>query len=201
MRSRPPPDNEAKRAVAAAVRPILAPLGLKQKGHSRHWIGDQRYWLALVEFEPDGAHAKVGAQFLWSAESHLVFDHGRRIEAATAEALARQAAGEIVTLRQTFASVADIARHFSEAADGGDWPLFHRAVATALAGDTTLARDLFARLAAKPAASDWQKKLHADASDLARHLPDAPAFRAAIAETINRARALHGLAADAGCLA
>jgi hypothetical protein len=195
MRSRVPVDIAAKHALAAAARPVLVPLGLKQKGHSRHWIADCGCWIVIVEFEPAGFFAKVGAQFLWSADGHLLFDYGLRIGGLTVEDLARRAGDEAAAIRQKFASVSDIARHFAASPSDEFWPLYHRAVATALAGEVDAALPLFARLAEKPAMRDWQQKLQADASGLARHLPDQAAFRAAIAAVIDRARALHGLPA------
>ena len=189
---------------AAAARPVLTPLGCHQKGHSRYWIADQRSWIVLVEFQPGsvagGPYANVGAQFLWCAEGHLLFDYGRRISGFAPDELAREAAAEIVAIRQKFTSVADIARHFAATPSDEYWPLYHRAVATALAGEIDAAKSLFARLAAKSATRDWQAKLQADAASLARHLPNEAEFRAAVAAVIARARALLGLPADPSCL-
>jgi hypothetical protein len=190
-----------RRALADAARPVLAPLGLKQKGHSRHWIGDERCWIVLVELVPDGeVCAKVGAQFLWCAEGHLLFDYGRRIAGLAPDELARATAAEVAAVRRKFMSPAKIARHFAAAPSDEPWPLYHRAVATALAGEIDAATSLFARLAAKPATRDWQTNMQADAAALARHLPDLGDFRAAVAAVVTRARALLGLPADAACL-
>ena len=205
MRSRAPADSEAKRLLAEAARPALTPIGCRQKGHSRYWIADERSWIALVEFQPGsvggGPYANVGAQFLWCAEGHLLFDYGRRISGFAPDELVREAAAEVAAVRRKFTTVADIARHFAETPSDEYWPLYHRAVATALTSEIEAARGLFARLAAKPATRDWQAKLQADAAALARHLPNEADFRAAVAAVIACARALLGLPADPSPLA
>ena len=199
--------------IAAAATPLLAPLGCRQKGHSLVWIGDRRFWLLHVEFAPRSAGGPsqlyVGAYWLWYVQSSLGFDYGTRFAdfpayrddaqfAPAARDMAARAAAEIEAMRAKFAAVPDIARHLAATGGDGVWPLYHAAVATALAGDATAAQDAFRRLAEKPARRDWEAKLQADAGALAGHLPDVAAFRAAASAVINRQRALQGLAPDSG---
>lgn len=207
--------SPAVSVFAAAAKPILAPLGCRQKGHSGLWLADQRFWLILVEFQPgsvgQGTHLTVGTHWPWYAQSTLCFDYGSRMTdfaayrddeqfAPVAQSLATRAAAEIAAIRAKFGTVSDIAHHLVATGGDGFWPLYHAAVGSALAGDTETAQGLFRRLAEKSASRDWEATLQSDASALARYLPDAAAFRAAAIELINRARALHGLPPDPACL-
>lgn len=177
------------------------------------WLADQRFWLVHVEFEPrrfgERTHLYVGAYWLWYVQSSLGFDYGTRLTdfpayrddeqfAPIAQDMAMRAAAEIAAMRAKFAAVSDIARHLAATGGDGLWPLYHAAMASGLAGDSEAAQAFFRRLAEKPASRAWEATLQADAGALARHLPDAAAFRAAALAVINRERALHGLAPDAG---
>ena len=212
MRSHGP----ASQLIAAAARPVLAPLGCRQKGHSRVWIADQRSWLIHLEFQPSRFGGQtcltVGTYWLWYEQTTLSFDYGTRIAdfapyrdeaqfAPVAQDVATRAAAEIAAIRTKFGSVSDIARHLVATGGDGFWPLYHMAVASALAGDAATAQACFRRLDAKPVSRDWEAKLQSDASALSRWLPDVAAFRAAALAVINRARALQGLPAVSDSLA
>jgi hypothetical protein len=207
--------SPAAAVIAAAAQPILAPLGCRQKGHSLVWIADQRFFLIHLEFAASGFGAPtcvtVGTYWLWYAQSALSFDYGTRLTefapfrdaeqfAPVARDMAMRAAAEIAAIRAKFRSVSDVARHLAEAGGDGYWPLYHTAVAAALAGHVAAAQNIFRRLAEKPASREWEATLQADASALARCLPDTAAFRAAAIDVINRSRALQGLRADSDCL-
>jgi hypothetical protein len=207
--------SPAARVIAAAAQPLLAPLGCRQKGHSLVWIADQRCFLIHLEFEPSAVGAPtcltVGTYWLWYAQSALSFDYGTRLTdfaayrddaqfAPVAHDMAIRAAAEVAAIRAKFRSVSDIARHLAATGGDGSWPLYHAAVASALAGDSASAGGFFRRLAEKPANRAWEATLQADAKALAHYLPDAAAFRAAAIDVINRSRALQGLPADSDCL-
>jgi hypothetical protein len=214
MRARRIADREPGRLFAAAARPLLEPLACRQKGLSRVFIADERYWLLIVELRPASLGAlelAVGTHWLWYPQSRWCFDYGYKAGTAepyrdaaqftpVAEGLARRAAAEAAAVRAKFASVADIARHHAAAANDGWWPLYHRAVASGLAGDIEAAGQCFRRLGEKPATRDWETQLQSDAGGLAPLAGDRVAFRGAITTIVNRARALQGLPADPDCL-
>lgn len=204
MRRRPGRQDAAEaaqfaRTVAAAADPVLAPLGCRQKGRSTLWVADQRFWVVLVDFQP--GTLTVGASFLWWVQSRWSFDDGVRVtDAGDAPSMARRAAEEVAALRARFASMAAIANLLVARAGEASWPLYHAAVASGLAGDGATARQMFERLLAKPATRDWETALAAQARALAQHLKSPAAFRAAVAEVVNRMRALQGLPREAECL-
>jgi hypothetical protein len=211
MRSRLPADPEAGRLIAAAARPVLEPLGCRQRGHSRVWIADRRFWLIVVDFRASRSGAEtsldVGAHWLWYAQGRWCFDYGRHVAAPAAyrdaaqfapvaAALAARAGEEVKAIGRNFASVSDIARHLLANPDEAFWPLYHKAVVSGLAGDTGAAEQHFRRLADKQASRAWEAQLQSAAGALARHLPDGAAFRQAVAKVIARTRALQGLPPD-----
>jgi hypothetical protein len=76
-------DNEAiSRLIRRAARDHLRPLGLQQKGRSRMWFDDHRWWLIVVEFQPGsgpGTYLNIGAMWLWSECDYWAFDVGGRV--------------------------------------------------------------------------------------------------------------------------
>lgn len=59
-------------------------MGLSQKGRSRIWLDDQRWWLCVVEFQPSswsrGSYLNVGCMWLWPVRDDISFDEGYRVE-------------------------------------------------------------------------------------------------------------------------
>lgn len=111
------PTPEHTRLLTAAARSILRPLGCVQKGRSRTWLDDQGWWVGVVEFQPSawdrGSYLNVGACWLWEEKDYLSFDVGGRVAgferftetaefASAAQALAEQAAAEVLALRDRF---------------------------------------------------------------------------------------------------
>jgi hypothetical protein len=84
------------KAVSASARDALRPLGLRQKGRSRVWIDDRRWWLILVEFQASGwskgSYLNVAPMWMWNptARRSLHPDFmGRVADFAAADDLAR----------------------------------------------------------------------------------------------------------------
>jgi hypothetical protein len=79
--------SPATRLVTRAARQVLQPIGLRQKGRSRTWIGDHGWWLIVVEFQPSGftqgTYLNVGVNWLWCAKAYLSFDYGNRVRWTT----------------------------------------------------------------------------------------------------------------------
>lgn len=149
--------------IAIAAKAMLQPLGLRRKGQSRLWIGDQSWWLAVVEFQPSGfskgSYLNVAAHWLWSAQGYISFDYGSGFDGSSraadfevyepagqfeeaAHLLASVAAreiGELIARLPSIETTADLllSREAESPARGrGSWPTFNAAVAAGLAGRT-----------------------------------------------------------------
>jgi len=147
--------------VAAAARAALQPIGFRRKGQSRTWIGDQGWWLAVVEFQPSGlqkgSFLNVAAHWLWSASGYISFDlgcgeqWGSRVAGfeayvsdeqfqPAADRLAARAAREAQDLVASISSIATAADMLIARLDDlppanrGSWAGYHAGVASGLAG-------------------------------------------------------------------
>jgi len=64
--------------ITRAARAELPPIGCIEKGRSRIWLDDQRWWVTVVEFQPSGRSKgsclNVGACWLWHAKDHFTFE-------------------------------------------------------------------------------------------------------------------------------
>ena len=93
--------SPATRLVTRAARQVLQPMGLGQKGRSRTWIDDHRWWLIVVEFQPSGftqgTYLNVGVNWLWWAKAYLSFDYGSRVRWTTTTDPIRLADGDLHT--------------------------------------------------------------------------------------------------------
>jgi hypothetical protein len=207
--------NAHVRLLANAAKAILSPIGCTRIGRSRTWIADQRFWVIVIEFQPSsyskGSHLNVGAHWLWHAQDSWSFDYGHRVVdfiffrneeqfAVAAEKLATRAVEEVHNLQRKFSSLSDIAREVAKKPHGTEWDIYHAAVAAGLTGDVANARRLFEGLIEGPPTWDWHAKLQADATILARTLPDVVKFRETVIAIIQKARALHRLPPDPTCL-
>jgi hypothetical protein len=139
-------EHALSKQLAAAARRYLAPLGLTRKGRSRTWLDDQSWFVTVVEFQPSGfskgSYLNVGSHFLWSANGHLSFDLGYRIEGffpfeseeqfePEADRLASRAAIEVQRLRSVLLDPTKVASAVAE----GPWAPYHRGVSQGLSGD------------------------------------------------------------------
>ena len=123
------------RLIDQAAREVLSPLHIFQKGRSRVWIDDHRWWLTNIEFQPSswskGSYLNVGALWLWSEHDYLSFDVGSRVEelvtyeseiqfAPEARRLALAARRQVVKFRKQFPSITAAARFLSTQASDTD---------------------------------------------------------------------------------
>ncbi len=124
------------RLIEQAAREVLSPLQIFQKGRSRVWIDDHRWWLISIEFQPSswtkGSYLNVGAMWLWSEHDYFSFDVGSRVEelvtyeneiqfAPEARRLTLAARDRVVDFRKQFPSVTAAARFLStQASDTKD---------------------------------------------------------------------------------
>ncbi|MBO0825207.1 MAG: hypothetical protein J2P27_15360 [Actinobacteria bacterium] len=129
---RPAPGGspDASKVIAEAAKQALAPLGVKRKGRSRTWLDDHGWWVGVVEFQPSnweiGAYLNVGLMFLWRPIDYFAFEIGYRVDdfspASDADAFHRaiqakaaKARDEVTSLRERFASVRGVIRHYQQA--------------------------------------------------------------------------------------
>jgi len=115
--------NDHNRLIAEAAHAALSPLGVVRKGRSRTWLDDRGWCLTVVEFQPSswarGTCLNVGLMLLWHPTDHFTFDIGYRIEdfddvaragfEAAVLAKAGRAAREVISLRQRFQTLGDVA--------------------------------------------------------------------------------------------
>jgi hypothetical protein len=184
-----------------AAKHHLAPLGLKRKGQSRTWLGDQHWYVVVVEFQPSGfakgSFLNVGAHFLWQNSGHLSFDLGSRVEefvqfqseeqfAPEADRLAAVAATEVGRLRALLPGIQGVTSAIP--VDSSDWPAYHRAIALGLCGGMLEASQIFAGIAESAGPVPWEVERAALCLDLQRLLEKPTGFRAAISELVKQQR-------------
>ena len=194
--------------LLAAARDALVPLGLVRLGRSRQWLDDRGWWTVVVEFQPSGfakgSFLNIGVMWLWYAKDYWSFDVGHRVEPFTefesteqfkpvAERLADRAARKVGEYREAFPSVHEVAKYLAGEASKSVWTAYHAAVSAGIAADVASSTRFFAELARYPATHEWEKEVQARALALSKHLPDVPAFRAAVTQVVDDSRELHKL--------
>ncbi|MPZ40041.1 MAG: hypothetical protein GEU95_18690 [Rhizobiales bacterium] len=206
--------NEHSRIIATAAKAALEPLGLKQKGQSRTWYSDQRFWVIFVEFQPSGwsrgSYLNIAVKWLWSPGPGWSFSY-RPVDfvpftsaeqfTPLIKAMAARAAQEVETTRDRFKAFADVYRYLVAHARLDGWPIYNAAVAAGLAGDEETSRQLFQQMKDwETYGYDWQLRLKADSAALAALLSDREKFRAKVLGIIEQGRALMKMPPDPNCL-
>ena len=210
--------NEHGRLIAAAAKAALLPLGCARKGQSRFWYSDQRFWAISIEFQPSawskGSYLNVGAMWFWYPKKGWSFDVGHRVEDADFISfesveqftpligrMAARAAQDVIALREQFKSIAGIHRYLVSHPMREGAPVYHAAVAAALTGDMSAARQLFNRLAQWPTENlEWRRRLQSNGAALAILLDDPPKFRTEVLALIEGVRERLHLPPDPQCL-
>lgn len=207
--------NEHGRLIATAAKTALLPLGCKQKGQSRFWYSDQRFWLVAIEFQPSGwsrgSYLNVGPKWLWNEQAGITYPSYRAADFVPFESIeqfkprveemAQLAAKRVLELRMQFRLLRHIHRWLVTHATREGLPIYEAAVAAALVGDYPGARQLFERIGRWTTDDyDWQLRLKADSARLTGLLSTPKQFRSAIVDLIERQRALIGLPSDPDCL-
>lgn len=164
--------------LTRAAKATLMPLGFRQKGRSRVWLGDRGYWLCVVEFQPSGfskgSYLNTSAHWLWRPSDALSFDYQlpdmqrpfisfesiEQFEPLAAE-LAVLAASESKRLDDQFSSFKDVARLLVEQHERvaemphhppASWPALHAAIATGVLGQAATASALLEAFSKGPSA-------------------------------------------------
>lgn len=205
------PENQQthSKLLREAARQFLGPLGVRQKGRSRTWLDDNRWWLCIVEFQPSnwsrGSHLNVGCMWLWQETIDLRFDEGYRVEnfvafknsdqfETAAEKLAKRAAAEVERYRSLFATVSDVAAYYMKRIPTPTprefWPNFHAGVACGAVGRGLDSRRYFDQVLRERADLDWIKAAQIEAAALISVLDDTDRFRQIVWEKVIRTREL-----------
>ncbi|MER5934985.1 hypothetical protein [Streptomyces sp. NPDC002054] len=197
------------RIITSAARDSLKPLGLAQRGRSRLWIDDHRWWLGIVEFTPPrtaGSGLHVGAMWLWHDVDHLAFhvDTARsgpelfRAEdqfTPLALGLGRRAAAEVTMLREKLPALPDVARYLTSrpVRRGFLWESLDAGIAVALVGDPDTARDHFERVLREDALAPWMVEAQEKARELHAIAADRDAVTAWVTRAVDSCRSKLGL--------
>lgn len=204
--------NRLLKAVAAEV---LEPVGLSQLGRSRTWIDDHGWWATLVAFGGSGfgrgSYLNVGVTLLWGPLGGVAFDtdvkHAwktpmSRLETQFIEARRPDwwerdvhafAAGAVEHLESIRRRRNDVAA-LRERLGSTDrfWDRYHRAIASGLLGQRDEAVRGFQSLSEEAAATgwDWMVDAASVATDLIAAVEDPRAFGMAVADLVERRRAV-----------
>jgi hypothetical protein len=201
------------KVTTEAARQALAPLGLKRKGRSRTWLDDRGWWIAIVEFQPSawgaGAYLNVGLMFLWWPADYLAFEIGHRLDDfSSAEdaavfrreilAKAAKARDEVTSLRERFASVRGVIRHYQQARTKLSMTdQAHLGTAWGLTGDMERCRnELDQALELREQAPSGAWRASAWILDARQAATDEATFRAWVQQTINATRAALKLSSE-----
>lgn len=191
--------------LTSAAKRILKPSGLFQKGRSRTWIGDQLWWMVVVEFQPSGwsqgSYLNVGCMWLWNVKQHISFDVGYKVNGflsyeneeqfgSAANKLATGALEKVVEYRRIFRSIRDVSNYYIENAPKGFWQCFDAAVAHSLAGRAAASTRLLANcLDGTDDDPLWLKNARSDARSLAASVGDLKRMRDIISDRVMETRA------------
>jgi hypothetical protein len=195
--------------ITAAARQVLRPMGMIQKGQSRHWTDDHQWWVCCVEFQPSswsrGSYLNVYAMWLWVVKDYWSHDEGIRAEgfakfqneiqfAAKANRLAERAAEELCRYRALFPNVLAVGKYYLEKTPdrAATWQTFHSGIACALADRPADAERFFDQYLSKSSAdsAQWFIDSQTEAAKLRALVAKRDDFRNAIIDRVKRARAL-----------
>jgi hypothetical protein len=195
--------------LTSAAKRILMPSGLFQKGRSRTWLGDQAWWMVVVEFQPSdwsrGSYLNVGCMWLWNMKENLSFDVGYRVDrflpfeneeqfGPVAEKLALAALEKVGEYRRLFRSVHDVSNYYFENTPSSFWPCFDAAIAHSLAGRPEASTRVLANcLEDTHDDPTWLKEARSEARSLVASVGDVHRIRDIISGRVMNTRAQHHL--------
>lgn len=208
--------HQHTKLLNAAAREVLRPLGVVQKGRSRTWLDDHRWWLGVIEFQPSswsrGSYLNVGVNWLWNPEDYLSFDFGHRVDipgegeyieyeddeqfSPLARKLAMVAAEQVRHYRDLFPTVEAAAATLKRAEPDDLLRSLDAGIALGLVGHGTAARTMFGLFVGwfeSDEESEWRTEVDEERYHRARQLSDlvadSRAFSELIGEDVRKARA------------
>lgn len=206
--------------INAAAKAVLRPLGVHQKGRSRLWYDDGRWYTVAIEFQPSswmrGSYLNVGIQWLWHPKEFWSFDLGfRERKYLGSREIVTGRGGQFVqfkredSFREAIDSMAGIAAervresraHFQTLSGAYDFVRRRRnprdershldaAILAALCGHPRKARSLIRKTIIKDSDQDRQASRNRFALRLLDAIGDEQAYRRLIEAQIAECRAL-----------
>jgi hypothetical protein len=161
--------------IHRVAKELLLPMGILQKGVSRLWIDDQRWWIIIIEFQPSdwgrGTYLNVGAHWLWHEQDFYSFDFGNRIDSFIKyindmqfedqfRKIIEKAVGEVKKYRNKFQNIHKVANILQKYPNMTSWNLFHAGIACGLDNQRITAKRLFTQLL------EEESFLHLDKKDI-----------------------------------
>ena len=210
------PGPDINELITRAARAELHPIGCVQRGRSRIWLDDHRWWVTVVEFQPSsgskGTYLNVGACWLWHTKDYFTFDDGYRVDSfqsarnleGFADALpgmAAQARVEVLKCRARFPTVHAVAEHLTSKAVGSPtiWDHYHAGIANGLAGRFADAeRHLRTASGMEAPEAEWVSRLKAECHLLLPRVGNASVLREVVANAVAASREVHKLMPLAG---
>ncbi|EMF59259.1 TPA: hypothetical protein ACGW13_001700 [Stenotrophomonas maltophilia] len=162
----------------------------------------------MVEFQPSawdrGSYLNVGACWLWEEKDYLSFDVGGRVAgferftetaefASAAQALAEQAAAEVLALRDRFPTPGHVRALMNRHPKPGIREHIHAGITAGLAGAYDEGRRHLALAATETHPAPWVDVLKQRCAELMPLLQRDGGFEAEIAATVTRTRRALGL--------
>ncbi|AWH19720.1 hypothetical protein C1922_18645 [Stenotrophomonas sp. ZAC14D2_NAIMI4_7] len=178
-------------------------MGCVQKGRSRTWLDDHGWWVGVIEFQPSawsrGSYLNVGASWLWEEKDFLSFDAGYRVApfqpftdtaefTAVAQALAEQAATEVLALRDRFPAPGHVRELMRRHPTPRIREHMHAGITAGLAGAYEEGRRHFALAATETDPEPWVDVLKQRCAKLVPLLQPGGGFEAEIAAIVTRTR-------------
>ena len=195
--------SPATKIVNEVARATLGPLGLVQRGRSRVWFDDHGWWITVVAFDSSGfgqgSYLHVAPDFLWNDRAYFSYNHGRRLAGfipldepsqfrAEIERVSRLAVERVLEYRRDFPDISSWAKALT--GPPRSWELFDSAIANALAGNESRARQVLTALRDEDLKDDveWVRERGTRAAELLRLLDDRAEFVDEIARSVDRFR-------------
>ena len=198
----------------ASAREVLRPLGVQQKGRSRFWYDDAKWYAIAIEFQPSGfvkgSYLNVGIHWLWYPQDHWSFDLGYREHELVAfenEDQFRKGAREFVQVAakricETRAKLATLAGAYAtvvadyaalEPPTPGHWCHLHLGIIAALIGKTEVAKSKASFAEISGSDTKWEVERNRYVDTFLRVADDEVALRRWTEENIAKSRALLNL--------
>jgi hypothetical protein len=139
------------------AKEYLLPLGIIQKGKSRLWIDDNKWWIILLEFQPSdwgrGTYLNIGAHWLWHEKEYYSFDYGGRINPFVKYSndlqfeeefriMINKLVNELMKYRSRFQNIHKVADILKSQNNLASWNGFHAGIACGLDGQIPTAKKL-----------------------------------------------------------
>ena len=168
--------NPHSKIITKKAREMLLPLGVKQKGRSRLWIGDEKWYVILVEFQPSkarkGTYLDLGITWLWYPKPYFSYDvggkQGQFVEYKSDEqflqsftSLTKDVPHKINNIKNSLSTMQGAYQYASTSNNLGKdegWLNLNLGVLAILAGKRKTGVDLLKSVESKEVKTSWQEE-------------------------------------------